>query len=232
MKIGIMQPYLFPYLPYFQLIRAVDKFLVYGEVQYIKKGWINRNNILLNGSPWLFSFSLQKADHRLPISQRRYADNFEKEKRHFEKVLENAYRRAPQFDKAFPLLLEILKDKESNVLAYNTRSLQLICDYLGWKNKIEVQPDIEEAGMDKVKRIEKICKLHGAEEYVNPVGGQEIYDRESFRKRGMSLYFVKTKEFRYQQFAEPFVPYLSIIDALMFNDVEEMNTLLTKFELC
>ena len=80
MKLAIMQPYFFPYIGYFQLIKSVDEFVIYDNIQYTKKGWINRNRILVNGTDYLISLPLKKDSDYLNVVDRQLAESWEKDR--------------------------------------------------------------------------------------------------------------------------------------------------------
>ena len=78
MTVAIMQPYLFPYIGYWQLIHAVDTFVIFDDVNYIKKGYINRNNILVNGQKQTFTLELMSASQNKLINDIDIGNNIEK----------------------------------------------------------------------------------------------------------------------------------------------------------
>jgi len=220
-RIAIMQPYLFPYIGYFQLIQDVDQFIVYDNIQYTKKGWINRNRILRNGKDVLFSIPLKKDSDFLDIKEREIAADFKKDK--LLNQIREAYRRAPYFEQAFILIKEVVLAEETNLFSFIHNSLRKTCEYLAIATEIVVsshlQIDHSLRGKDKVVAI---CKNAGADVYINSVGGQELYSKEEFSAHGIDLMFLKTKPFEYKQFNNEFVPWLSIIDIMMFNSKDQI----------
>jgi hypothetical protein len=228
MKLAIMQPYLLPYLGYFQLIRAVDAFVVYDDVNYIKGGWINRNYILSNFDKQLVTLPLQGASPNQLINQIEIG-----EKRH--KLVESIrhyYRRAPQFSVVFSLIEDILTKEERNLARFLDYELRQICDYLGlrpkWHISSALRKDNTLRGQDKVLAI---CEELGATHYINMPGGRALYDKEAFANRGVQLSFIQPKSISYRQFGEEFIPNLSILDVMMFNDVSDCARLLEEYEL-
>ena len=223
MKLAIMQPYWFPYLGYFQLIRCADVFVIYDNIKYTKRGWINRNRILENGAAGLISLPLQKAPDSADICERRIAEQFDR--RHLVRRMTNAYRRAPQFPTAMELLESLVQYPDDNLFAFLRTSIVGICNYLGIGTKIvtssSIAADHSLAGQD---RVLDLCRALGATTYVNPVGGIDLYDAETFANRGVELRFLRSPEVAYPQFSAPFVPMLSIIDVMMFNSVEQIAT--------
>jgi hypothetical protein len=228
MKLAIMQPYLFPYLGYFQLIRAVDAFVVYDDVNYIKGGWINRNLILAQGSKQLITLPLQGASPNQLINQVAVGGRPEK----LLETIRHCYAKAPQFSTVFPLVEKILLQEEKNLARFLDQSLRLVCEHLGlhprWHVSSVLNKDNELRGQDKVLVI---CKELGATHYINVPGGKALYDQETFASRGVRLSFIQPKAVSYRQFANEFVPNLSIIDVMMFNDQEHCRKLLEEYEL-
>ena len=228
MKLGIMQPYFFPYIGYFQLIKAVDTFVVYDDVNYIKQGWVNRNRILLNNSAHFLTLELAGASSFKKINEIEVGKNRNK----ILKTLELGYKKAPFFSETFILMQDILGVEESNLARYLAGSLTKINHKLGITTKMlvssEIEKDNELKGADKVLHI---CRLLGATEYLNAIGGQELYFKEVFAKQGVALHFLKTNPVNYSQFNGEFIPWLSIIDVMMFNAPETISKMLDACEL-
>lgn len=234
-----MQPYLFPYLGYFQLIYACDYFGIADDVQYIKKGWINRNNILNRSDVLSFSFSVKKGTFNAPIKDRLYAENIDYEKKKFIKILTQCYSKAPQFESVLGLINDIFDFPGAGVSEFNLNQLQKICDYLeiktvfilskSWNNNyVEEENDSSEQKL--IKKLKNLQTLN-CENYINPIGGIELYSKKTFAEKGIELNFLKMKNITYEQFSKGFVPYLSIIDVLMFNTKDQIMKLLNQFEL-
>lgn len=234
-KIAIMQPYLFPYLGYFQLINAVDTFVGYDDVNYIKGGWINRNNLLVQGKPSLFTISLESPSSFTPISETKIdSRKFALHKKKLLKTITQSYRKAPFYKEVFPLLEDFITTNNSLYISdFAFDSVILISNYLDinttFKKSSVDYPDSK--GLEKTARLLDIIKKNGAQEYINPIGGQEIYDKAIFKLNGITLNFLKSQNSVYKQFDNDFVPWLSIIDVLMFNPKEEIGAMLNKYEL-
>lgn len=228
-----MQPYFMPYIGYFQLIKAVDKFIIYDDVNYIKQGWINRNNILLNGTSHLFSIPLKEASSFKKINEIEINDTlFPKWKDKFFKTLEQAYRKAPYYDTVIPILKKILADSEGKINHLIYKSIIEVCNYIGITTKIEASSTIyNNSELLKEQRLVDICKKEEASIYINPIGGQELYTKEYFAKYSIELLFIKSQKIIYQQFNNNFIPWLSIIDILMFNSRAEIIEMLENFDL-
>lgn len=230
MKIAIMQPYFFPYIGYFQLINAVDVFVVYDNIKYTKKGWINRNRILSNGTDAMFSLPLKRGSDCLDIIQRELAADFNREK--MLNQFKGAYIRAPYFAQIFPLIERIVHSKEENLFKFIHGSIVAICEYLGINTNIRVSSDIAiNHGLKGQEKVLTLCEVIGADTYINAIGGMDLYSVKEFCAHGIKLKFIKSLPVEYVQFANEFVPNLSIIDVMMFNDQEQCRKLLEECEL-
>ena len=223
MKLAIMQPYLFPYIGYWQLIGCVDKFVVYDDVNYIVRGWINRNNILVQGEPRLLTLSLSKPSRNKLINEIEIAEGA---KREFLHQIECNYRKAPQFPQVFPLLESILGNPENNIAKFIRASLESVSRYLHLETEFlmssEIPKDNSLRGDDKIAHI---CGLLGAETYINPYGGMEIYHEEKFLSKNIRLLFLKPRleMIHYEQFRNEFANGLSIVDLMMFNEADVIH---------
>lgn len=233
MRLGIMQPYIFPYVGYWQLINVVDQFVILDDVNFIKRGYINRNSILINGEASRFSIPVKKASQNKLICECEllFADE-EKEK--FLKKIKLAYKNAPVFSEVFPLVEQIVNNNISDLTDFALNSLIVICDYLNIKTKFVKSSElVKKKDVIAQERIIEICKVLCADEYVNPCGGTELYSKHRFEEEGIVLYFLEPSmsEIVYKQFNDTFVPNLSIIDLLMFNSPDKIHEFLQKFEL-
>jgi len=231
MKIAIMQPYLFPYIGYFQLIGAVDTFVIYDDVNYITKGWINRNRILLNRKAHLFTLSLEKASQNRLINEITIIDN-EKNRKNLLNILKHAYVKSPEYETVYPLLTDIILNKENNLSKYIEYSLKQITNFLSINTTFiyssVISKDNSLKGQDK---IIEICKKMCANIYINPIGGIKLYNKEEFSRNNIKLFFLETDQIQYKQFKNDFIPYLSIIDMLMFNSREKIKGYLKDYRL-
>jgi hypothetical protein len=226
-----MQPYLFPYIGYFQLMKAVEKFVVYDDVSFINRGWINRNNLLINGKASLFTVPLTGASQNRLIKDIPLAEDAKWPEK-LMKTIEVNYRRAPFFGPVQQLLTGILAQRGVYINELIVASLKAINAYLGIGTTLVESSVVY--GNDHLKaqdRILDICRQEGCTTYVNPIGGTALYDKDRFGAAGIALKFIKSKPIAYRQFSGPFVPWLSIIDVLMFNPAEEVNHLLNEYEL-
>lgn len=233
MKLGIMQPYFLPYLGYWQLMNAVDTYIVYDNIQYTKNSWIRRNRILLNSKDYLFSIPLKKESDYLNIVDRHLSDNAINEKQKILNVIKNSYKKAPYFDEVYRLIEKIINYNTNNLFFYIYNSILTIKEYLDIQTKIiissELLIDHTLKGKDKVLAF---CKERNADEYYNSVGGMELYDKDEFAANGIKLSFLKMNDdIVYKQFNNEFVPYLSIIDVMMFNSRQECQDMLKRYTL-
>lgn len=231
MKLGIMQPYLFPYIGYFQLIQATDVFVLHDDVQWIKGGWINRNRILIEGKLALWTLPVAKKKSDALINQCELADDM-KGRIKIVRQIQNAYRQAPFFSAVMPLVEAIFKQPEKDVVKYIRYSLEQLITYMGLTTQLVMSSKISKDNSLKAQaRVISICTALGADEYINPPGGVELYDHHDFARSGIALNFLQPGEISYPQLGNAFVPNLSIIDVLMFNSVESVRSLLKEFTL-
>jgi hypothetical protein len=222
MRTAMMQPYFFPYVGYFQLIASVDLFIVYDNIKYTKKGWINRNRILLNGKDVVFSLPLKRDSDCLDIRERALASDFDPGK--LVNQLSGAYRRAPYFSQAFPIVEQILRQAERNLYKFLYCSIVRICETIGITTRIRVSSDIAiDHNLKNQDKVVALCKAVDTDAYVNAIGGVELYSKADFQSRGIELKFIRAKPFTYPQFDNEFVPQLSIVDVLMFNSIDTIR---------
>lgn len=227
MKLGIMQPYFLPYIGYFQLIATVDQFIVYDSIKYTKKGWINRNRMLLNGRDAIFSLPLMKSSDSLDIVERELAANFDRGK--LLNQFKGAYGSAPQFKLIFPILTRIIQHEDANLFRFVYHSIVRLCEHLDIKTEIRISSEIPiDNTLKGQDRVLALCKATGADTYVNPIGGFDLYSKEEFCVQGIDLQFIKPILIEYAQFGDAFVPWLSIVDVLMFNPLHEIRTCINK----
>lgn len=232
MNVGIMQPYMFPYIGYFQLIKAVDVFVLYDDVSFIKKGWINRNRILLNNTAKLITFPCVKASQNKLINEVQVNLN----DKAFSKLLmtiRHAYLRAPNFSKVFPLVEFILTRSVKTISELSSYCVIEISKYLNLETKFIYSSVAfsDSKDFEKSDRLISICKTLNATNYINAIGGVGIYGKSFFEENGISLSFLKPSLEAYHQFSEEFVSGLSIIDVLMFNSVEQIKDMISQYEL-
>ena len=225
MKIAIMQPYFFPYIGYFQLIRAVDWFIIYDNIKYTKKGWINRNRLLRNGEEFVITIPLRKGSDSLDVRERSLADDFDRRK--LLNQVREAYSRAPRFRWVFPIVEMCVMAPAQNLFEYVEGAVVEVCRYLGIGTRIIPSSSVAiDPALRAGNRVLALCKAAGADVYVNAIGGQNLYSREEFKEQGVELKFLKSRAIAYPQLDHEFVPSLSIVDVMMFNDVAAIQEFL------
>lgn len=231
MKVGIMQPYFLPYIGYWQLINAVDKYVVYDDVNFIKKGWINRNRILSNGNDLFINILINKMSQNKLINETFLVED-ESWKNKLLKTIENSYKKAPYYNCVMPILKNIVLNKENNLALYLFNSLVLVNRYIGIDTKIILSSSIiKDNKLKGTDKILEICEKLNATEYYNAIGGIDLYSFDEFKKNGINLSFLKTNDICYKQFNNEFVPNLSIIDVMMFNSKDKIKEMLDDFTL-
>ena len=226
-----MQPYFFPYIGYFQLIAAADLFILYDNVKYTKKGWINRNRMLQNGKDVMFSLPLKSDSDFLDVCQRELAPDFNREK--LLNQFKGAYRRALYFEQTFPLVEQIVRYDDANLFRFLHHAIVKTCEHLGITTEIKASSNIAiEHDLKNQDKVLALCGAVDAKTYVNAVGGMELYSKETFREKGFDLKFIQTKPFEYPQLGDTFVPWLSIVDVMMFNSLDTIQSCIsTNYEL-
>lgn len=251
MKLAIMQPYFFPYLGYFQLIHSVDRFIMYDNLNYIKRGWISRNRILINGAPAPILVPVKARSSYAKIRDIRI-DNAVEWRRKTLRLLEH-YGRAPFFDEIFPLVERSISSQTESLAELNKSSIKLICQYLQIRTEIvtdasnydPLEHDLAASDSEtharylgtqglsdtKTIRVLCICKAEGATTFINAIGGQALYDKQVFARNGFGLFFVQTLPYSYQQKSPEFYPSMSIIDVLMNCGRDGTQQLLRNCEL-
>jgi hypothetical protein len=223
-----MQPYFLPYIGYWQLVCAVDKFVLYDDVNYIKGGWINRNNILANGKKQRFTIRLDDSSSFKLIKEIGILDDFKK----FQKTIQMNYHKAPHFDAVMKIIAEIIHFDKSDVGKFIYNSVRVIAGYLGITTELLLSSELDKDNSLKAQsKVIDICKRLGASEYYNAIGGTDLYSVDVFRENGIGLKFIQTRFTPYAQFNNEFVAGLSILDIMMFNDVEAIQKMLLEYSL-
>lgn len=230
MIMGLNQPYFMPYIGHWQLINAVDVFIIGDDYHFINRGWIHRNRILQNGQAKYFNIEVAHASQNKRINELYLSDVYDPAKKL--QILREAYSKAPYFDEGFALMKKILEYEEKNLAVFLEHSIRCVCDYLGITTKLVRSSEIP--GNSEYKREYRIydqCGYVGADTYINAIGGRELYDYEEFRTRNLRLGFIQTGDVSYRQFGGEFVPYLSMMDLIMFNSREEIRDFLDRYTI-
>ena len=231
MKAGVMQPYFFPYLGYWQLLAAVDRYVILDDVNFIKRGWINRNRILNGDKDEFIRITIENISQNRKINEHRL---FEKEKcfETLRRTIRERYAKAPCFEETYDLINRVLSFEGDNVADFLSYQIGVVCEYLDIDTELLRSSQLKEDERFRAQgRIIDLCKKLGADEYYNAIGGVELYDREAFAKEDMQLHFVRARLSAYKQFDNEFVPGLSIIDVMMFNDKAAVKQMLDDYDL-
>lgn len=249
-----MQPYFFPYIGYFQAIRAADKYILYNNLDFITEGWMNRNRIMIKGHNPAYIHVIVNAkssNKKIFEIEVNCAKNWKKK---LIKTLELNYKGSKYFDETFFFLKELILQDNKLLFEYNGNIIKKISEYLEIDTEIvyedekyrslemellhldkgdySVFPDLFlTRPVKKVARVIQICKKENAKIFINAIGGRELYNKDEFLKYGIEIYFIETKEYKYNQFSQKFHSNLSIIDVLMHNGKENTIKLLNQYEL-
>lgn len=231
MILGMMQPYFFPYIGYWQLINTVDKYVLCDDVNFRKGGWIHRNRVLINGEARMINIHMHGASQNKHINEIKICDDpiF---KDNLIKTFLYCYKKAPFFHEVFPMLETIIYQREDNLARYLENAIRAICDYLNINTEIIVSSSIQkDTHLKRQDKVIHICRLLGADAYYNPIGGRILYSFEDFKNAGIKLHFLKTAGVQYVQFNNAFIENLSIIDVMMFNSAAQIAEILKQYEL-
>ena len=237
MVVGIMQPYFFPYIGYWQLMNAVDEYLIVDDVHYMKNGFINRNKVLVNGEPFNFGFPVRKASQNKLICEHETGiDEAVVDK--LLATLKSSYAKAPNFESVYAHVEEVLefglKDEGRNLAAFLDNGIRLTADKLGIKVPIlRTSVDVPLDGEYKRENLVlAYCRKRNADTYINAIGGTKLYFQNFFRENGIVLKFIHTNEdISYDQHRDDFVPNLSIIDVMMYCSEEQITEMLGAYTL-
>ena len=199
MKLGIMQPYFFPYIGYFQLVNAVDKWVVFDVVQFMRHQWVNRNRILHPESGSQYIIIPKKKHSRETLIKDVAIDNRQDWKNRIIAQLTHYKKKAPFFNETIDLLKDSFFSEESNVESLsklNVIILNKVCARLNIKFEYEIcsemdllLDDITYPGAWALKISEQL----GATEYINPPGGRDIFIPEKFNEKGIKLKFLVSR---------------------------------------
>ncbi|MBK7001258.1 MAG: WbqC family protein [Rhodoferax sp.] len=223
MKVAIMQPYFLPYIGYYQLIAAVDLFILYDNIKYTKKGWFNRNRMLQNGKEVMFSLPLKSGSDYLNVCERELSTAFNRDK--LLNQFRGAYHRAPYFSQTFALVEEIIRHENTNLFKFLRHAIVKTCAHLGINTEIRNSSDVAiDHSLKNQDKVLALCKAVNAKTYVNSIGGLNLYSAQVFRSCGLNLMFIRPRSFEYAQLGNGFVPWLSIVDVLMFNPQDRVQT--------
>jgi len=235
MRTAIMQPYFFPYLGYFNLIHACDTFVFLDNVQHIERGFVNRNRILVQGKPHLFTVPLAAGPREAWITERALSDSFPQFRTKFFAMLKHAYAKARNHAAVMELVADVLATETLTLAQLCQQSILATARYLGLERRFLVASEMLTAeDARQLKGADKILALAralGTTRYLNPIGGVELYHKELFAREGMELRFVKPALPAYPQPTATFVPALSILDVMMHTPKEDLAAQLSAYLL-
>jgi hypothetical protein len=233
MTLAIMQPYLFPYVGYFQLIQAVDKFVFYDDVNFIKQGWINRNRILQANEAVYFTLPVKSISSFTKICDTQIDEkSFPLWRNKFLKTLQYNYTKAPYFTQAFSIIENVLTADTLLINNLAKESIIAIADYIGIETTFNPSSSMyNNQHLSSQARVIDICIKENASTYINMPGGAALYNETDFANEKIKLNFIKSKIPAYKQFNDTFQPGLSIIDVMMFCSKEQIKEMMNEFFL-
>ena len=207
------------------------KFVICDNIQFTKRGWFHRNNILINNKKTLFSLALKKDSDGLDVVDRVISDASPKQINKILGQIQSSYNKAPYFKDVFPFIKNIFTNDEKNLFKYLYKSIVEVCTYLNIDTQIIISSTLcIDHNLKSQDKVIAINKAMWANIYINPIGGIELYDNKSFQDESIQLRFLESEVPEYKQFNDEFIPYLSIIDILMFNSKEEIKEMLEKYK--
>ena len=230
LKVGIMQPYFFPYIAYWQLINHVDRYVVFDDVAYIKGGWINRNRILQNNRIQMITIPLDHSSSFKMINEIYVTSNYKARKKII-RCIEYSYKKSSFFSDVMSIIEKIIMESKT-IAEMNYRAILMINDYIGIETEIILSSSMKkEEGLLGEDRVIHICKKLNGDEYINALGGKSLYSLNRFRENGIELSFLKRGDIEYNQNGDAFVSDLSIIDILMNCEKDSIKNMLNKYVL-
>jgi len=213
-RVAVMQPYLFPYVGYLQLMRSVDVFVSLDDVQFVKHRWMNRNRILLGGSARWLTLPVRSAPLGTTIRAKRY-DLGAGALARFGEVLREAYGRRPGWQRVEVLLDDLAAAPGDSVAEVNEALLLRTLELLGSPPpRLLRSSELGVGGMEPQQRVIDLVRAVGGDEYLNPPGGRELYSARAFAAAGVALSFLEPVLQAYPQGPGEFVPGLSVVDLI------------------
>ena len=226
MKLAVMQPYFFPYFGYWQLIAQANIFVIFDDVNYIKKGYVDRNFIVKGNEPITLKLQIQKASQNKRINQLLTGSN----KGDLVETIRHVYRKAPRFEEAYPFITELILSQEQNLALYLENTIRAVCKFLGINAQIVRSSDFESPSAGKNKIIPLLMET-GADTYINPIGGRDLYQESDFLDSGKSLKFFKPDFASAEVIAAHSLPHASILHFILHHTPEELSLLAGKGSL-
>ena len=230
-KLAIMQPYFLPYIGYWQLLNAVDEFVLLDDVTFIKQGWINRNRIKINEAAHFITLPLNKLSSNRLIKDITISNNSHWQKKILKSIEQN-YVKASNYEQVIPLIKEIINYEADYCVDYIKNSLLAVANYLEIHTPMIRASSLQITTSKKAsERVIEICQHRETTTYINAIGGTELYDNEQFSRADIELKFLKTLPITYQQIGSQFISSLSIVDMLMNNSKEQLKRFLASYQL-
>lgn len=231
MKLGIMQPYFLPYIGYWQLMNAVDKYVVYDDVNFIKRGWINRNRIVVNNEPAYINLPIEKGSQNKKINEIYICRDDRFINAELRKI-KLSYAKTPFYEDIYPLCEEIFLTDSEKLVDVILNSFKIINEYLDIHTELILSSELhKQSELKGEEKIINICECLQATTYINAIGGRDLYSKQHFKDKNIKLAFLKTKEIVYKQKSMEFIPSMSILDILMNVSKDEIKQLLDRYEL-
>ncbi|MFP5080822.1 WbqC family protein [Pedobacter sp. JCM 36344] len=234
MKIAIMQPYFFPYVGYYSLIKHSQKFLIFDKVQFIRHGWIDRNRILKPIEGWQYiQVPLLKHPREAQIkdieirNSEPWRDKLKAQLTHYKK-------RSPYYSQCMEVIDSALSIQTESIVELNEHILKTTCKYLNIDLDIATFSNLD-LQIEDVQAPDEwalnISLAMGFETYINPPGGMDFFNREKYHDHGVDLIFLSNNMQKYSQMRTSFENGLSIIDLMMFNNVDNINLIIDDITL-
>ena len=229
MKLAIMQPYFFPYIGYFQLIASVDKFVIYDDVNFIKRGGVNRNNILVNGAAHMMTIPLSNGKRDVLICDVMISQESDAWRQKLLKTIAQAYLKAPMFSEIYPWFEQLLMSGENSISRINTSAIRWIYERCSLNTEIiETSTRYSNRELGRADRLADICKQEQAMCYINAIGGKELYGQSMFTPYGIELRFLEAEVVPYPQSSKEFIPGLSVLDIMMNCEPSEIKKMISR----
>lgn len=234
MRLAVMQPYVFPYIGYFQLVNTVDKFVFYDDVNFIKQGWINRNKIWVNNKEWTFTIPLENASsfkliNCTKINSRLYSIWVEK----FKNTLNQNYGKSQYFESVMPVIENVIDNKFDTISELAIHSVTNVSKYLKINTEFLTSSILfhDSQGLNRTERLIAISQKSNSHVYINPVGGEKLYSGNDFQKHNIELNFLTSKITATLEGMPQERSNLSIIDIMMCYSPEQIQQLLNQCEI-
>tara|TARA_B100001057_G_C22590495_1_gene848781 strand:+ start:188 stop:880 length:693 start_codon:yes stop_codon:yes gene_type:complete len=227
-RIAISQPYLFPYVGYYQLFNCADEFIFLDDANFIKGGFVNRNFIICNKKITRFNIPIHKKSSNRPINDHYYFIN----KTQFKNLILEGYSKSKNFSVIYDLISNIIEIDDQNVSLINIRSIEMVYKFLGFNKTFYLSSKILPRGKYKKEDwIIEICKKLNSTNYINSEGGKDLYELDYFKSNGIKLEFLKPNFLEYHQGITSFTKGLSIIDILMNSDINKVKEMIFQYKI-